>query len=144
MAKTQNLFINIRSDSDTNYALLDNKSHVYVENMRISGDGDDGSFKSLKGSKMVSGKYAGQNGVIIREYEGQNNKLYYCVAHKDQLSSIVEYDTETEISRLIIQDSTTLRFDMIRWDEQGNLKDSPYEYPLSFNQIGNFLIFSSQ
>ena len=144
MAKTQNLFINIRSDSDTNYALLDNKSHVYVENMRISGDGDDGSFKSLKGSKMVSGKYAGQNGVIIREYEGQNNKLYYCVAHKDQLSSIVEYDTETEISRLIIQDSTILRFDMIRWDHQGNLKDSPYEYLLSFNQIGNFLIFSSQ
>lgn len=144
MAKTQNLFVNIRSDSDTNYALLDNKSAVYVENLRISGDGDDGSFKSLKGSKMVSGKFAGQNGVIIREFEGQNNKLYYCIAHKNKLSSIIEYDTETEVSQLIIEDSTVLRFDMLRWDEQGNLKDSPYEYLLSFNQIGDFLIFSSQ
>lgn len=144
MAKTQNLFTNIRSDSDTNYALLDNKSHVYVENLRISGDGDDGSFKSLKGSKLVSSQYGGENGVVIREFEGQNNKLYYCVAHKNKLSSIVEYDTETEVSRLIIQDSAVLRFDMIRWDDQGNLKDSPYEYLLSFNQIGDFLLFSSQ
>ena len=76
MPKVQNLFINGRSDSDTNYALLDNKSHVYVENMRISGDGDDGSFKSLKGSQMVSDQYSDEGSVIIREYEGINNKLY--------------------------------------------------------------------
>ena len=144
MAKTQNLFVNQKADSDTNYALFDNKSFVRAENLRISGDGDDGSFKSLKGSKMVSGKYAGQNSFIIRKYEGRNNKLYYCVANKNKLSTIVEYDTETEESRLIIQDSTVLRFDMLRWDEDGNIKDSPFEYLLSFNQIGDFLIFSSQ
>ena len=144
MPKVQNLFINGRSDSDTNYALLDNKSHVYVENMRISGDGDDGSFKSLKGSQMVSDQYSDEGSVIIREYEGINNKLYYCLANINKQSSIVEYDTETGISKLIIEDSQFLRFDMIRWDEDGNLKDAPYEYLLSFNQIGNFLIFSSK
>ena len=81
MPKVQNLFINGRSDSDTNYALLDNKSHVYVENMRISGDGDDGAFKSLKGSQLVSDQYSDEGSVIIREYEGINNKLYYCLAN---------------------------------------------------------------
>lgn len=144
MAKTQNLFIKGTSDSDTAYPLLDNKSFVYLENMRISGDGDDGSCKSLKGSKLVSDQYAGEDGVVIREYEGQNNKLYYCVAHKNKLSTIVEYDTETETSKLIIQDSNYLRFDMLRWDENGNIKNAPFEYLLSFNQIGDFLIFSSQ
>lgn len=144
MAKTQNLFVRGTSDSDTTYPLLDNKSFVRVENMRISGAGDDGSFKSLKGSKLVSDQYADEDCYVIREYEGQNNKLYYCIAHKNKLSTIVEYDTETEVSKLIIQDSQFLRFDMLRWDENGNLKNAPFEYLLSFNQIGNFLIFSSQ
>lgn len=144
MAKTQNLFIAGKSDSDTSYPLLDNKSFVYAENLRISGEGNDGTFKSLKGSKLVSDGFSQEKGVVIREFEGENNKLFYCIAHKNKLSSIVEYDIETEVSRLIIEDSQYLRFDMLRWDEIGQLKNAPFEYLLSFNQIGDFLIFSSQ
>lgn len=36
MAKVQNLFINGRMDSDTDYSVVDNKSYVRAENMRIT------------------------------------------------------------------------------------------------------------
>lgn len=142
MAKFQNTFLNGRMDSDTNNSLTDAKSYKKAENVRISGEGNDGAFKCLKGSKLVSHQYSEEGGVIIREFEGLNNKLYYFMAFANGKSKIIEYDVETETSRLVIQDSEILRFDLIRWNKGQIIY--PYKYLLGVNQIGKFLLISDK
>lgn len=142
MAKVTNVFINGRMDSDTHYSLLDNKSYVRAENIRLTGDGDDGAFKSLKGSDMVSDFSENGAMVIIGIHRGLNNKLYYFLAQPNGKSKIIQYDVETKQSQLIIQDNTVLRFDLIRWNN--GIEIFPYKYLLSFNQVGDLIIFSNE
>ena len=116
MAKVQNLFINGRMDSDTDYSVVDNKSYVRAENMRIAGEGNDGAFKNLKGSELVSSEFTVDGMQVVGIGEGNDNNLFYFLAHKNGLSKIVKYNTETKVSELIIQDNTVLRFDLVRWN----------------------------
>ena len=129
-------------DSDTNYSLIGNDTYVYAENGRISGEGNDGAFKCLKGSQLVSETYSENGGVIIRAFEGRNNKTYYFIALPNKKSKIVEYDVETETSRLVISDNQFLRFDLIRWDKGTVI--FPYKYLLGVNQIGKYLLISDR
>ena len=79
MPKVQNTFLKGKMDSDTNYSLIGNDTYVRAENVRISGEGNDGAFKTLKGSQLVSEQYAENGGVIIGAYEGRNNKMYFFI-----------------------------------------------------------------
>lgn len=142
MAKVLNNFTAGRMDSDTNYALLENKDYVRSENLRVIGEGDDGSLKNLKGSLEVSNFSENKQMVVVGQYEGLNNKSYYFLAQPNGRSKIIEYDVETGVSRLIIQDTTVLRFDLIRWDKGQVI--FPFKYLLSINQIGDLLIFSNE
>ena len=142
MPKVQNTFLKGRMDSDTNYSLIGNDTYVYAENGRISGEGNDGAFKCLKGSKLVSETYSENGGVIIRAFEGRNNKTYYFIALPNKKSKIVEYDVETETSRLVISDNQFLRFDLIIWYKGTVI--FPYKYLLGVNQIGKYLLISDR
>lgn len=140
MAKVLNNFTKSKMDSDTHYSLLENSDYVRLENMRIIGEGDDGSAKNLKGSLSVSDYSENKTMTIIGQYEGANNKTFYFLAHPNGRSKIIEYDVETEISKVIIQDTKVLRFDLVRWDKGQVI--FPFKYILSINQIGDLLIFS--
>lgn len=142
MAKVQNLFINGRMDSDTDYSVVDNKSYVRAENMRIAGEGNDGAFKNLKGSKLVSSEFTVDGMQVVGIGEGNDNNLFYFLAHKNGLSKIVKYNTETKVSELIIQDNTVLRFDLVRWNN--GVEIFPYKYILNIDQIGDMLHFSNE
>jgi hypothetical protein len=142
MAKVLNNFTAGKMDSDTHYSLLENKDYVRSENLRIIGEGDDGSLKNLKGSLEVSNYSENKQMTVVGHYEGLNNKSYYFLAQSNGKSKIIEYDVETKISRVIIQDTTVLRFDLIRWDKGQVI--FPYKYLLSVNQVGDLLIFSHE
>lgn len=142
MAKVINNFTSGKMDSDTHYSLLENKDYVRSENLRIIGEGDDGSLKNLRGSLEVSNYSENKQMTIIGHYEGLNNKSFYFLAQPNGKSKIIEYDVETRISRVIIQDTTVLRFDLIRWN-QGQVI-FPYKFLLSVNQVGDLLIFSHE
>lgn len=142
MAKVINNFTSGKMDSDTHYSLLENKDYVRSENLRIIGEGDDGSLKNLRGSLEVSNYSENKQMTVIGHYEGLNNKSYYFLAQSNGKSKIIEYDVETRISRIIIQDTTVLRFDLIRWDK-GQLI-LPLKFLLSINQVGDLLIFSHE
>ena len=51
MPKVQNTFLKGKMDSDTNYSLIGNDTYVRAENVRISGEGNDGA-----GSQRGAGK----------------------------------------------------------------------------------------
>ena len=142
MPKVQNTFLKGKMDSDTNYSLIGNDTYVRAENVRISGEGNDGAFKTLKGSQLVSEQYAESGGVIIGAYEGRNNKMYFFIALSNKKSKIVEYDVETQTSRLVISDNKFLRFDLIRWDKGTVI--FPYKYLLGVNQVGKYLLISDR
>lgn len=142
MAKVLNNFTAGKMDSDTHYSLLENKDYVRSENLRIIGEGDDGSLKNLRGSLEVSNYSENKQMTIIGHYEGLNNKSYYFLAQPNGKSKIIEYDVETRISRVIIQDTTVLKFDLIRWDKGQVI--FPFRYLLSINQVGDLLIFSHE
>ena len=142
MPKVQNTFLKGKMDSDTNYSLIGNDTYVRAENVRISGEGNDGAFKTLKGSQLVSEQYAESGGVIIGAYEGRNNKMYFFIALSNKKSKIVEYDVETQTSRLVISDNKFLRFDLIRWN--AGVEIYPYRYLLGVNQVGKFLLISDR
>lgn len=140
MARVSNTFIGGRMDSDTHYSLMDNKLYVLAENMRLHGVGEDGAFKFLKGSKNVSDLSENRTMRVVGMYEGHNNKMYYFLAHTNGKSKIVEYDQETKQSKVIISDSSILRFDQIRWEN--GVEKVPYKYLLGIDQIGDLLFFS--
>lgn len=142
MAKVLNNFTAGKMDSDTHYSLLENKDYVRSENLRIIGEGDDGSLKNLRGSLEVSNYSENKQMTIIGHYEGLDNKSYYFLAQPNGKSKIIEYDVETRVSRVIIQDTTVLRFDLIRWDKGEVI--FPFKYLLSVNQVGDLLIFSHE
>lgn len=142
MAKVSNIFVNGRMDSDTHYSLQDNKGYVRAENLRISGKGNDGAFQFIKGSERVSDTYAEQGMVVLGAYEGANNKNYFLLAMPNGKSKIIEYDVETKTTRLIIQDVSVLRFDLVRWNKGELIK--PYKYILSIDQIGDLLFISNE
>ena len=142
MPKVQNTFLKGKMDSDTNYSLIGNDTYVRAENVRISGEGNDGAFKTLKGSQLVSEQYAESGGVIIGAYEGRNNKMYFFIALSNKKSKIVEYDVETQTSRLVISDNQFLRFDLIRWN--AGVEIYPYRYLLGVNQVGKYLLISDR
>lgn len=142
MAKVINNFTSGRMDSDTHYSLLENKDYVRSENLRIIGEGDDGSLKNLRGSLEVSNYSENKQMTVIGHYEGLNNKSFYFLAQPNGKSKIIEYDVETRISRVIIQDTTVLRFDLIRWDKGQVIL--PLKFLLSINQVGDLLIFSHE
>ena len=70
MAKVLNNFTKSKMDSDTHYSLLENSDYVRLENMRIIGEGDDGSAKNLKGSLSVSDYSENKTMTIIGQYQG--------------------------------------------------------------------------
>lgn len=142
MPKSINRFTKGRMDSDTHYSLIDNESYSYAENLRILGDGADGAFKNIKGSELVSDHSEEGAMRILGMYEGNNDKVYYFLAMPNGKSKIVEYDIENKQSRLIIQDNTVLRFDLVRWELGKEIK--PLAYILNINQVGNLLIFSNE
>lgn len=142
MPDVNNSFIKGIMDSDTHYSLLDNKSFVLLENGRISGDGDDGAIKNLMGSEIVSDYSENGTMTVIGIHRGKDNKLFYFTASPNGKSKIIEYDADTKVSRLIIEDNTVLRFDLVRWNS--GVEIFPYKYILSFNQIGDLLIFSNE
>ena len=142
MARVDNYFVKGIMDSDTHYPMLDNKSFVLAENVRISGVGEDGAFKFMRGSANVSDYSENGTMQIIGVHRGFNNKSYIFLAHPNGKSKIIQYDVETGISKVIIQDNTVLRFDKIRWNNGTVI--FPFRYLLSFNQIGNMIIFSNE
>lgn len=142
MPDVNNNFITGIMNSDTHYSLIDNKSYVRAENLRISGDGDDGSLKNMKGSEVVSDYSENGQMTVLSMHKGLGSKMYYFLGMPNGKSKIVEYDVESGVSRLIIQDASVLRFDLIRWKNGEEIR--PLKYLLSFNQIGDQLIFSNE
>lgn len=142
MAKAINYFLNSIMDSDTHYPFLNEKSFVRAENLRASGEGDDGSMKNIRGSIMVSDLSEDGKMKVVGMYAGANNKLYYFLAHSNGKSKIVEYDIVTKESRIIIEDTKVLRFDLVRWNKGKEI--FPYQYILSITQLDDLLIFSNE
>ena len=142
MPDVNNNFITGIMNSDTHYSLIDNKSYVRAENLRISGDGDDGSLKNMKGSEVVSDYSENGQMTVLGMHKGLGSKMYYFLGMPNGKSKIVEYDVESGVSRLIIEDTSVLRFDLIRW--KNGVEIRPLKYLLSFNQIGDQLIFSNE
>lgn len=140
--KIQNTFFGSKMDSDKHYSIIDNKFYIRAENLRISGKGDDGSFKFIKGSKIVSQSHAEVGMVVLGGFEGRDNVIYYFLAHKNGKSKIIGYNVLTETTQLIIQDTTVLRFDLVRWNN--NVEIVPLNYILNINQVGDLLTFSGQ
>lgn len=142
MPKVNNIFVNGRMDSDTHRSLTDIKSYRYAKNLRPFGEGEDGSMKFMKGSLLVSSRFTDNGMQCVGMHEGNNNKMYYFLAHSNGKSKIVEYDTESKTDRLIIEDNTVLRFDLIRW--KNGVEIFPYKYLLGVDQVGDNLIFSDE
>lgn len=140
--KVTNIFANGKMDSDTHYALLDNKGFVRAENLRISGKGNDGVFQSIKGSELVSHQFSENGMVVVGAYEGADNKNYFLLAMPNQLSRVIEYDTQSKQTRLVIEDTEHLRFDLARWEK--GVEKRPFQYILNINQIGHYLFISGQ
>ncbi|MCT4151368.1 hypothetical protein HZP59_08995 [Elizabethkingia anophelis] len=141
MPTIQNIFTQGRMDSDIHPTFTDNKGYVRAENLRLSGEGDNGAFKSIKSSLKIS-DFSNEEMVLIGSYKGFNDKLFYFLASKTGLSKIIEYDIISGNSRLIIEDTQVLRFDLIRWKE--GVEIFPLKFLLSINQIGDLLIFSNE
>lgn len=141
MAQIVNTFISGKMNSDLHNSMQDEKNYTHAENVRISGKGEDGAFNFVKGSKLVSTQYAERGMVVLGAYEGSNNKNYFFLAMPNGKSRIIQVDTETEDTTLIIEDLTVLRFDLVRWNKGEEIK--PYKYILSINQVDNLLIFSN-
>ena len=99
-------------------------------------------LKHLKEANSYREQYAESGGVIIGAYEGRNNKMYFFIALSNKKSKIVEYDVETQTSRLVISDNQFLRFDLIRWDKGTVI--FPYKYLLGVDQIGKYLLISDR
>jgi len=142
MEKVTNIFAIPRMDSDTNYSFLDNKSYSYLLNMRPTGYGENGTLRFIKGSEQIADYSENGTMVSVRMFQGDNNKLYNFLARADGFSKIIETDVVTRLSRVIIQDYIHLRFDLFIW--QNNLPKTKRYYLNSVNQIGNFLVFSSE
>jgi len=142
MAQIVNTFISGKMNSDLHNSMQDEKSYILAENVRISGKGEDGAFNFVKGSKLVSETYRENGMIVLGAYEGANNKNYFFLALPNGKSRIIEVDTETEETKLIIEDLTVLRFDLVRWNKGEEIK--PYKYILSINQIDNLLVFSNE
>lgn len=142
MPKVTNTFLIPRMDSDTNASFLDNKSYSYLLNMRPTGYGDNGTLRFIKGSELVV-DYS-ENGTLesVKLFEGNNNKIYNFLTRADGLSRIVETDAITRASRIIIEDSTVLRFDFLRY--QNGIPKPEKEYLNSVSQVDQFIIFSSR
>lgn len=142
MAQLKNIFVSGRMDSDKHNSFQDDKGYKHAENVRPSGKGEDGAVTNIKGSEVVStlGNESGM--VVLGAYEGDNNKNYFFRAMPNGKSQIIEYDTLTSVSKIIIEDSTVLRFDKIRWNS--GIEIIPYKFILSINQIGDLLIFSNE
>lgn len=142
MAQLKNIFVSGRMDSDKHNSFQDDKGYKHAENVRPSGKGEDGAVTNIKGSEVVStlGNESGM--IVVGAYEGDNNKNYFFRAMPNGKSQIIEYDTLTSISKIIIEDSTVLRFDKIRWNS--GVEIIPYKFILSINQIGDLLIFSNE
>ena len=142
MAQLKNIFVSGRMDSDKHNSFQDDKGYKHAENVRPSGKGEDGAVTNIKGSEVVStlGNESGM--IVLGAYEGDNNKNYFFRAMPNGKSQIIEYDTLTSVSKIIIEDSTVLRFDKIRWNS--GVEIIPYKFILSINQIGDLLIFSNE
>ena len=141
MAKVANVFTSGRMNSDTHASFHDNKGYVRAKNLRVSGKGNNGAFQFIKGSKQVINETeAGY--VIVGAYEGDNNKNYFLSAMPNGKSKIIEYDTQTQSYKTLIQDSQFLRFDLCRWNN--GVEIIPYKFILSINQIGNLLFISGE
>lgn len=129
-------------DSDTSYPYIDNKSYVHLLNMRPSGYGENGTLRFLKGSEQIADYSEGGTMESVRMFQGDNDKLYNFLAREDGFSRIVETDVKTRVSKVIIEDSVHLRFNVFRWIN-GVRKEVP-DYLNSVNQIGDYLVFSSE
>lgn len=142
MGKFQSIFIAGRMNSDMDYSLLDESSYVRAVNLRISGKGRDGIMHFMKGHTLINSSFYESGMVILGAYEGRNDLIYFFLAHSNGKSKIVSYNVATDETKLIIQDTKVLRFDLVRWNKGEEIK--PYKYILSINQIGDLLIFSNE
>lgn len=142
MAEIQNVFVNGKMNSDIHNSLTDGKGYVLAENLRITGNGNDGSFNFVKGSLLLSNTFNEVGDVIVGAFEGADNKNYFLLAMPNGKSKIIEYDVITNISKLIINDLSILRFDKVRWSNGNEIK--PFNYILNINQIGQYLIISGE
>lgn len=142
MAQLRNIFTNGRMDSDKHNSFQDDKGYKHAENIRASGKGEDGAVVKLKGSELVAEHSENEQMVCLGIHEGSDNKLYFFLAMPNGKSKLVQYDVETKVSQVIIQDTTVLRFDKIRWN--AGVEIIPYKFQLSFDQIGDNLIFSNE
>ena len=106
MAQIVNTFISGKMNSDLHNSMQDEKNYTHAENVRISGKGEDGAFNFVKGSKLVSTQDAERGMIVLGAYEGANNKNYFFLALPNGKSRIIEVDTETEETKLIIEDLT--------------------------------------
>lgn len=141
MAKVANVFTSGRMNSDTHASFHDNKGYVRAKNLRISGKGNNGAFQFIKGSKQVINETE-VGYVIVGAYEGDNNKNYFLSAMPNGKSKIIEYDTQTQNYKTLIQESQFLRFDLCRWNN--GVEIIPHKFILSINQIGNLLFISGE
>jgi len=89
MPTIQNIFTQGRMDSDIHPTFTDNKGYVRAENLRLSGEGDNGAFKSIKSSLKIS-DFSNEEMILIGSYKGFNDKLFYFLAAKTGLSKIIE------------------------------------------------------
>lgn len=142
MPKVNNTFLNGKMNSDLHNSLIDNKSYKRAENLRIAGIGKDGAMINLRGSIVVSNEYNEVGMKVVGSYAGSNNKNYFLRAMPNGKSQIIEYDVETQDTKIIIQDNSILRFDLVRW-KNGEVI-FPYKFILSIDQIGDLLFISNE
>ena len=140
MPTVTNIFTNGRMDSDTDHSLADNKGYRYALNLRPSGYGKDGTMTPIRGSEKIADYSENGSMTVIGMFAGSDNKLYHFLSRCDGFSRIVETDIITEQSKIVIEDSNYLRFDLLRWEDNVETKK---KYLLSVDQINNLLFFSS-
>lgn len=127
-------------DSDTDYSLTQNKGYTYALNLRPSGYGKDGTMHNIKGSLEIADHSENGTMTVVGMYAGSDNKMYAMLARQDGLSKIIEADIVERTSRVVIQDSQHLRFDLLRWK---NGEEAQIKYLLNIDQVGDMLFISS-
>jgi len=134
MPTLKNLFINGIQDKASDRAFVKQGNFRHTENMRFqSTDGNDGVGTNISGTLLVSDSTDNLDDYkcITAYFNEDKDVVYYLLATSDGLKSkIVEYDTVTQSTTIILEDTT------------GVLNFNKNGYITGINEINGLLLFS--
>lgn len=106
----KNTFLAGRMNKDSNKRLLKDGEYYHAENLRFFNDSEDGIAVSIDGNIKISSDVSDiENPFCVGIYFNQDkNKIYYWVTGDNNIDKIIEYDTATGQSEIVLHGDLNL------------------------------------